>query len=285
MDLEIDGVTAGHWTDDEGGTGCTVVRFPEGTVASGEIRGGSPASREFDLLDPARAVHRLDAAVLTGGSAFGLAAADGVMAALEAEGVGFPTRAGVVPIVAALALFDLEEGRARPSAASGRAALAAATGHLPTGRVGAGAGATIAKWRGPEATRPGGLGVSVMRSGALRVAAIVAVNAAGEVDDGTTLQTVRRGGFVWPEPTGFSNTTIGVLVTNGALSKTECLLVAQGAHDGLARALVPPHMRADGDGFIAAATGGIEADVDLVRLLAVTAVEQAIRTGVDTLDV
>ncbi len=286
MDLEIKGVAVGHWTDPVAATGCTVVRFPEGTVASGEIRGGSPATREFDLLNPSRAVERLDAVVLTGGSAFGLTAADGVMLALEEEGVGFPTRAGVVPIVVALALFDLTEGDSgvRPDANSGRAAFHAANPTPVTGVVGAGTGATVGKWRGPDTTRPGGLGISVVRSGELKVAAIVAVNAAGEIDDDSTMAAVSAGELTWPEREVFGNTTIGVVATNAQLSKAECLLVAQGAHDGLARAIVPPHMRADGDGFVAAATGEVEAAADLVRLLAVGAVEQAIRSGVGTLD-
>ena len=129
MLTEIPGITVGHWTDEQARTGCTVVRFPEGTVASGEVRGGAPATREFALLDPTMLVQRLDAVVLSGGSAFGLAAADGVMVQLEDEGVGFETAAGRVPIVVGMSLFDLGEGdgSVRPGPDQGRAAAAAAT--------------------------------------------------------------------------------------------------------------------------------------------------------------
>ena len=286
MDIEIPGLTVGHWTDLDAQTGCTVVRFPEGTVASGEIRGGAPATREFEILDPSRLVDRLDAVVLSGGSAFGLAAADGVVAALEAEGQGFPTAAGVVPIVVGMSLYDLGVGSAavRPDADSGRTALDAATSDPAEGRVGAGTGATVGKWRGPDHVRNAGLGVRVVRSADLVVTAIVAVNAAGDFDDGTTMRAVKAGDLLWPHREPFGNTTIGVVVTNAHLTKSDCLIVAQGAHDGLARVIVPPHMRPDGDGFVAAATGEVEADIDHVRLLAVGAVEQAIRAGVGTLD-
>ena len=286
MDIEIPGVTVGHWTDLEAQTGCTVVRFPEGTVASGEIRGGAPATREFELLDPSRAVDRLDAVVLSGGSAFGLAAADGVVVALEAEGQGFPTAAGIVPIVVGMSLYDLGVGSSsvRPDAESGRTALGAASSDAAAGRVGAGTGATVGKWRGPEHARTAGLGVRVVRSGHLVAAAIVVVNAAGDIDDGTTMAAIAAGELLWPDREQFGNTTIGVVITNARLTKNDCLTVAQGAHDGLARAIVPPHMRSDGDGFVAAATGAMEAGVDHVRLLAVAAVEQAIRAALGTLD-
>ena len=286
MDIEIPGVTVGHWTDLDAQTGCTVVRFPEGTVASGEIRGGAPATREFELLDPSRAVDRLDAVVLSGGSAFGLAAADGVVVALEAEGQGFPTAAGIVPIVVGMSLYDLGVGSSsvRPDAESGRTALGAASSDAAAGRVGAGTGATVGKWRGPEHARTAGLGVRVVRSGHLVAAAIVVVNAAGDIDDGTTMAAIAAGELLWPDRQQFGNTTIGVVVTNARLTKNDCLTVAQGAHDGLARAIVPPHMRSDGDGFVAAATGAMEAGVDHVRLLAVAAVEQAIRAALGTLD-
>ncbi len=286
MDIEIPGVTVGHWSDLDARTGCTVIRFPEGTTASGEIRGGAPATREFELLDPSRAVDRLDAVVLSGGSAFGLAAADGVVSALEADGQGYPTQAGVVPIVVGLSLYDLAVGSStvRPDAESGSRALAAATSSPAVGRVGAGSGATVGKWRGPDRARPGGLGIHLARSGELVVAAIVAINAAGDIDDDTTMSAVAAGELSWPDREQFGNTTIGVVVTNARLTKTECLVVAQGAHDGLTRAIVPPHMRSDGDGFVAAGTGVLVAAVDHVRLLAVAAVEQAIRSGVATLD-
>ncbi len=287
MTIDIPGVEVGHWTDTAARTGCTVVRFPEGTVASGEIRGGAPATREFGLLDPSTLVSRIDAVVLTGGSAFGLASADGVVAALEEEGIGFPTAAGPVPIVVAMALFDLGVGDAsvRPGADEGRAALVAASDTPEIGAVGAGAGATVGTWRGPERARPGGLGIVSTGRDGLVVTAIVAVNAAGDIDDGTTSDAIVGGTFVGPDRSQvFANTTVGAVVTNASLDAADCLVMAQGAHDGLARSLMPPHMRSDGDAFVGAATGGVDAHVDDVRVMAVVAVEQAVRSAVATLD-
>ena len=176
----IEGVRVGHWTDIRAATGCTVLCFPEGSVASGEIRGGAPATREFDLLAPERTVQRIDAVVLTGGSAFGLAAADGVVNHLAKAGVGYPTSAGPVPIVVAMALYDLArgDGSVRPGPEEGRAAAQACdedfAGEVPVGRVGAGTGATVGTWRGPEESRPGGLGIGVAARRDLVVAALVA---------------------------------------------------------------------------------------------------------------
>ena len=204
---------------------------------------------------------------------------------LAAAGVGFETNAGPVPIVVGLSLFDLGVGASdvRPGPAAGRRALAAGSGAPEQGSVGAGTGATVGKWRGPEHAAPGGLGIHVARRGELRVAAIVAVNAAGDIDDGSLADTVLGGDLAWPVRERFGNTTIGVVATNAALTKADCLLVAQGAHDGLARAVMPAHLRSDGDAFVAAATGPVAAMVDEVRLLAVVATEQAIRGAVDTL--
>ncbi len=146
-------MAVGHWTDSRARTGCTAIILPEGTVASGEVRGGAPATREWELLGPQRTVDRVDAVLLCGGSAFGLAAADGAMSWLEEHGRGFPTPAGKVPIVVAAALFDLGVGDAsvRPGAAEGRAACEAAReGEVETGAVGAGAGATVGRWRGEQ---------------------------------------------------------------------------------------------------------------------------------------
>lgn len=278
---DVEGVAVGHWSDAGARTGCTVVLFDPPAVASAEVRGGAPASRELDLLVPGRLVERIDAAVLTGGSAFGLAAADGVMAWCEAHGRGFPTPPGPVPIVPALALFDLGVGDAsvRPGPAEGRAACdAATTGPVELGPVGAGCGATVGGWRGPDAVHPGGLGGATVRSGELVVSALVAVNAHGSIDaDGSGLDGVEAVvPGVPPPPIG--NTTIGVIVTNARLDKSGCLVVAQGGHDGLARSVVPAHTRVDGDALVAAATGTVDAPVDHVRLLAVAAVERAVRS-------
>jgi L-aminopeptidase/D-esterase-like protein len=274
---ELPGVWAGHWTDPVGLTGCTVVLFPEGTVASGEVRGGAPATRETALLAPERLVDRVDAVVLSGGSAYGLAAADGVMRFCEEQGSGFPTSAGVVPIVVGLSLYDLNVGdpKARPGADQGYAACRAASADpMALGRVGAGTGATVGTWAGADAALPGGLGGAVQRQGALVVAALMAVNASGWVDDGEQAPRPGAGGLT-------TNTTIGVVATNARLDKVGCHLLAQSAHDGLARALVPAHTRFDGDAIVAASVGPdearVEAQVDHVRWLAMTTVEQAVR--------
>lgn len=286
VDLGVAGVAVGHWSDPLARTGCTVVRLPAGSVASGEVRGGAPATRELDLLVPGRLVRQVDAVLLTGGSAFGLAAADGVAHACEAAGIGFPTAAGPVPIVVGMAIYDLAVGDAsvRPGPEEGAAAWATAIeGPVATGRVGAGTGATIAKWRGPGAVAPGGLGCARVAAGDLVVGALVVVNAAGDV--------VPVGGEPDPDLHGLSpaqaalpfatSTTIGVVVTNGRLDELGCLAAAQGAHDGLARAIHPPHLSIDGDAVVAAATGQVEATPDQVRTLAVLAFAAAIRQAVE----
>jgi L-aminopeptidase/D-esterase-like protein len=269
------GVRVGHWTDPVGMTGCTVILFPSGTVASGEVRGGAPGTREWALLAPERTVARVDAVVLSGGSAFGLAACDGVSRWCEERGIGFPTAGGPVPIVVGAVLYDLMCGdpAARPDASAGYAACEAATsGPITLGAVGAGTGATINKWRGPDAVAPGGVVSSVEVDGSLVVAALVVVNAFGSVRHGA-----RQAWLPTAERPQFEHTTIGVVATNASLDKVGCLLVAQSAHDGLARALEPVHATADGDAFVAAAVGGVEAPVDHVRLLAARAVEDAVR--------
>ncbi|MEM9564922.1 MAG: P1 family peptidase [Actinomycetota bacterium] len=314
MLTDVTGVAVGHWTDEVARTGCTVIVLPQGTVASGEVRGGAPASRELALLDPIRTVTTVDAVVLSGGSAFGLAAADGVMSALEAQGRGFETRVGVVPIVVGLSLFDLAVGDAavRPGPAEGRLALdAASTEAHAVGRVGAGTGATVGKWSGEP--QPGGIGAATRRAGPVTVSALIAVNAYGFVDDGRSVDDI--GPPVRPEVepddddddgadlgqtagagSGSSsgetatNTTIGIVATNARLDKVGCHLLAQSAHDGLARSLLPAHTAADGDAIVAAATGEVDpapddpaGPIDLahLRLLAQAAVAAAVRSVAD----
>jgi L-aminopeptidase/D-esterase-like protein len=276
MITEVDGVRVGHWTDSRALTGCTVVLFPAGTVASGEVRGGAPGTREWALLSPERTVARIDAFVLSGGSAFGLAACDGVVRWCEERGMGVATSAGPVPIVVGAVIFDLMTGdpTVRPTADAGYAAcVAARSGDVALGLVGAGTGATLNKWQGPDGVRPGGLGSTAQRQGDLVVAALIAANPFGDIRDG------RRRDWVdvkSPVP-GLTNTTIGVVATNATLDKVGCLLVAQSAHDGLARALEPVHATMDGDALVVAAVGGVTAAVDQVRLLAARAVEDAVR--------
>lgn len=296
MRIPVPGVGVGHWTDPVGRTGCTVIVLPPGTTASYECRGGAPASRELTVLEPDKSVSRVDAVLLTGGSAFGLAAADGVMRRCEELDRGVPTSAGRVPIVPALALFDLTAGdrHARPTAQDGYAAACAASGDAQlTGLVGAGTGAHTGQWRGPSGRSPGGLGTAVRQVGDVVVWSLVAVNAFGDLADGSASPSLevaehlqrsveaRRGVATGPASEVESerlHTTIGVVVTNARLDKTGCHVVAQGAHDGLARAVTPPHTRYDGDAFVAAATGEVDADLDVVRLLALAVVCDAIRS-------
>ena len=312
VDLGIAGVLVGHHTDLDARTGCTVVILPEGSVASGEVRGGAPATREFALLEPTRTVACIDAVVLSGGSAFGLAACDGVMQWCSVHERGFETKAGRVPIVVGMSLYDLGQGDAevRPTSADGyRAANVATPGPVAWGVLGAGTGATVGKWRGAEHVRPGGLGIGVVRQDEVVVVAIIAVNAVGDIDDGTVAAAIAAGSFAWPvppeqfgavteatvdpAPVG-TNTTIGVIITNALLDKVGCQLVAQSGHDGLARALFPAHARSDGDALVAVsvptppepagdeppADAGVAAagQLDVVRILATVAVEQAVRS-------
>ncbi|GAA3351511.1 P1 family peptidase [Amorphoplanes nipponensis] len=273
---------AGHWTGT--GTGVTVILPPAGTVGSGEVRGGAPATREFALLDPSRLVDRVDAVVLSGGSAFGLSAAEGVMGLLRERGAGFPTPAGPVPIVIGLSLFDGSVRTGPPDAAAGRAAaLAAYSGaELATGRAGAGAGASTGSWRGR--TDPGGLGWAERAAGPARVAAVVAVNAWGDVlgEDGTPLFGGAATGIRPAVPYPLQNTTVAVVLTDARLSKSDCFLLAQSGHTGFARAIHPAHSRYDGDAVVALATGRspVDADLDLLRAVATDTVAAAVRAAV-----
>lgn len=290
----LEGVRVGHWTHPSHLTGCTVVLLPAGTVASVEVRGGAPASRELELLAPERTVPGVDAVVLSGGSAFGLAAAEGVMRFCAEAGCGYPTPAGPVPIVAGLSLYDLRPGEPPvwPGAEAGyeaasTAAMPDGTGIAdgwPTGPIGAGAGATVGSWRSMRT--PSGLGSALLRfaatgGGEAIVVALLAVNAAGDLDGDSVERSLRSGNFQPPErpPLGTS-TTIGLICTNVRLTKLDCLLVAQSGHDGLARALMPAHTRFDGDGLIAASVGDVEASVDAVRVAATVAVSDAVRAAV-----
>jgi len=273
----------GHWTDEAARTGCTVVTFDAPVVASGEVRGGAPASREFALLEPTKLVESINAVCLSGGSAFGLAAADGVMQHLRSEEIGFETRHGVVPIVVGLSLYDLGVGdsTAYPDSSKGRAALEAASADFAVGRIGAGTGATVRKWRGPDETRPGGFGVASASRDDLTVCALLAVNAVGDIDtDGSVSAAIAGGTFEWPEVESplIENTTIGVIATNAILTKAQCRSLAEAGHDGLARAIVPAHGPGDGDALVVVSKPTVETDLATVRLLATTAVEAAVRS-------
>ena len=276
----------GHWTDNVAKTGCTVVRFLGDVVASGEVRGGAPASREFELLEPTRLVETVHAVCLSGGSAFGLATGDGVARSLRAQDIGFDTKHGKVPIVVGMSLYDLGVGNAMrwPGAPEGTDALDVASAEFDIGPVGAGAGATVGKWRGAEAASPGGLGFATVKKDNVVVSALIAVNAFGDVvSPGSTVRSeMVAGTFEWPEaesPLG-QNTTIGVIATNALVNKTQCRSLAEAGHDGFARAIFPAHGPSDGDALVAVAKPEIEADLATLRMLAATAVEQAIHSAV-----
>jgi L-aminopeptidase/D-esterase-like protein len=280
---DVGGIRVGHWTGER--TGVTVIWAPSGSVGSGEVRGGAPATRESALLDPTRLVDRVDAVVLCGGSAFGLAAADGVVRFLAERGQGFPTGAGPVPIVVGAALFDLPTG-GPPGPEEGRAAAVAAARGEPAapGRLGAGRGATVGKWRGREHAVPGGLGTAAAVEGHATVGSLVACNASGDViaGDGAVLAGSRApdGAPAFPDRGPLENTTLVVVATDARLSKTECHLLAQSAHDGLSRALRPAHTRYDGDFVVALATGEVDAHPDRLRVVTADVVAEAVRAAV-----
>jgi L-aminopeptidase/D-esterase-like protein len=283
MITAVPGLRVGHWTDPVALTGCTVVLCPPGTVGSGEVRGGAPGTRETDLLRPGTLVQEVHAVLLTGGSAFGLAAADGVVRWLEERGVGFEAGPVKVPIVPAAVLFDLGVGDpgVRPGPAEGYAACEAASDAVPEGNVGAGTGATVAKLRGPDGAVKGGLGSASRRVGDLVVGALAAVNALGEVveDDGNVIAGSRIPEGASDELPG-SNTTLVVVATNARMSKERAHLLALAAHEGLSLAVRPSHTIRDGDTAFSLATGEAEAAQRDVERLAEPVVADAIRRAV-----
>jgi len=278
----VQGLRVGHWTDLVGLTGCTVILCPDGTIGSGEVRGGAPGTRETDLLRPGMLVQHVNAVLLTGGSAFGLAAADGVMRFLEEGGVGFDTQVKRVPIVPAAALFDLWVGDpdARPGPEEGYEACLAASDQVPEGNVGAGTGATVAKLAGPGGAVKAGLGTASREDGELVVGALSAVNAVGEVldENGELLAGSRL--ELSEEPEAGTNTTLVVVATNARLTRERAHLLAQASHEGLTGAIRPAHTLRDGDTVFTLATGQVEADQRQVEALAVEAVMESIRRGV-----
>ena len=295
----VAGLKVGHHTLAERPTGCTVVLAEAGVVAGVDVRGSAPGTRETDLLDPVNLVDRVHAIVLSGGSAFGLDAASGVVRYLDERDVGYQTAAAKVPIVPAAILFDLGIGnpKIRPTAECGyKAATSASAGQISEGNVGAGAGATVGKLEGAGRAMKGGIGTaSITLPSGLIVAALVAVNAVGDVvdpatgrvvagvrtEDGQSLADARllvRSGTTVPRARPGQNTTIGVVATNARLTKTEATKVAQMAQDGVARAVSPAHTPFDGDTLFALATGAREGNADVLSIgaLAADAVAEAI---------
>jgi L-aminopeptidase/D-esterase-like protein len=300
---DVAGIKVGHFTDPRKLTGCTVILVEEGAVAGVDVRGAAPGSRETDLLDPINTVQQVHAIVLSGGSAFGLDAASGVMRYLEERGIGFKLGSAVVPIVPAAILFDLALGdpKVRPDAEAGYKACKAATSDAPAeGNAGAGAGATVGKLFGMTRAMKSGIGTAAIRlndgkSNRLTVGAIVAVNAVGDVlDPGTgkvmagartpdgksllgTMNAIIRGDQL-PPSLGGTSTTIGVVATDLKLDKAQATKVAQMAHDGLARAINPIHTPFDGDTIFALATGRSSQapNVTLIGALAAEAMARAV---------
>jgi L-aminopeptidase/D-esterase-like protein len=291
VDITIDGIMVGHTTGLLGGTGCTVVLAPAGATASLDVRGGAPGTRETDLLSPFSTVGEIHGVLLTGGSAFGLAAADGVVAYLEERGHGYMTPFGRVPLVPAAVIYDLGVGHAhsRPRPEDGYRAAASATTTTEEGSVGVGTGATVGKILGEEGWTKGGFGVaSLSLSGDVTVMAFTVVNAFGDVlaEDGSILAGARRpasgpretgsgptvagsppdGPFVDTHAyllaldehprfdAGMESTSLSVVVTDANLTKTQCSQVARMAHDGLARAVRPVHTPVDGDAIFVMST-------------------------------
>jgi L-aminopeptidase/D-esterase-like protein len=293
---DVPGITVGHATDGEGLTGCTVVLCPPDAVASGEVRGGAPGTRETDLLRPGTLVQSVHSVLLAGGSAFGLAAADGVMRYLEERGIGFDAVVARVPLVPAAVLFDLGVGDpgARPRSEDGYRACVAASDAVEEGSVGAGTGATVAKLEGPDRAVKGGVGTASSRTGDLIVGALAAVNALGEVlnEDGSVLAGVRPPaspepalGGDWPAEgtppaSGPTNTTLVVVATNAKLSKERAHLLSLAGHEGLASAIRPAHTMWDGDTVFALATGPVDADQRQLEAETVAIVGEAIRRAV-----
>ena len=300
--VDVPGLRVGHYTLSERLTGCSVVLAPDGAVGAVDVRGAAPGTRETDLLDPANLVDKVHAVLLSGGSAFGLDAATGVVRWLDEQGIGFETGYGRVPIVPAAVLFDLPVVRegdnptARPNAEAGYAACEAASTAPPAaGNVGAGAGACVGKLFGLDRCMKGGIGNASVRVGPWVVGALVACNAVGDVIDPATGQILAgartvdgqnlldtQRAFLQGErgnrPLPGTNTTIGVVATNAMLTKAQAKRLAMSAHDGLARSIRPAHTTLDGDTLFALATGTENCPVDLMLLTVMAAEATALAT-------
>jgi L-aminopeptidase/D-esterase-like protein len=279
---DVRGIEVGHFSDARRPTGCTVILARDGAVGGVDVRGAAPGTRETDLLAPGNLVTHVHAVMLAGGSAWGLAAADGAMRWLEERGIGLDVRFGTLPIVPAAVLFDLPLGdaRIRPDAAAGYAACEAASAEPPAeGNVGAGSGALVGKLFGAERAMKGGIGSASVTVGGVTVGALVACNALGDVIDPDTARVVAgartadgralldtRRALLRGEPPrpllAGTNTTLGVIATDAVLTKVQAQRLAAVAHDGLARAINPVHTMSDGDTLFALATGRVPLEGD-----------------------
>lgn len=292
---EIKGFRIGSAENTEAATGVTVIISEDGAAAGVDVRGGGPATRETDLLKPENMVQAINAVVLSGGSAYGLEAGCGVMDFLEEKGIGFDVGVGLVPIVCGASLFDLvvADSKIRPDKAMGRAACENAyAGVFCQGNHGAGTGASVGKYRGPERMMKSGQGACAVEIGDLQIGAISAVNALGDIfdengkqiagilsEDGGSLMSTSE---IVKEDVARQfdifkgNTTISCILTNGKLTKAQCTKLASIAHDGYARAIRPVHSTADGDTIFVMATGEVEVNFDALAVLATEQIEKAI---------
>ena len=299
------GFRIGHWSDPEGRTGCTVVIAPDGTRGGVDVRGGGPGTRETDVIGPFAGTDRVTAVMLAGGSAYGLSAADGAMRWLEEQGLGYPTPAGVVPIVPAAIVYDLAEGDpdARPGAEAGYSACAEAREGVPErGRVGAGCGTAASKILGRESAVPSGVGYAAAKgAGGVTVAALAVANPFGDVigtdgqplaaarsEDGSVARTADVIAAMEEPPDPFKvqpgNTTLACLMTDVPLDKAACARVARAAAAGVARAVAPVFTDVDGDVVFCLASGDGEAadrfSVLQAQTIAADVVAEAIRDAV-----
>ncbi len=289
------GFKIGHSTNLEALTGCTVILCPPGTVGSCFVSGNAPGSREIELLSPEMTVSEVHAVVLTGGSAFGLASADGVMRYLEEKGIGYQTPWAKVPIVPSAVVYDLNVGNPniRPTAEDGYKACLNASVNFETGLVGAGTGTTVGKWAGFEHRMNGGFGFSIVQSDDLIVSAVAVVNSVGDVIDknGNIIAGARANGKFIGEEKKFrfalqrkiqfgTNTTLVCVMTNAKLSKIEAYKISKRADDGLSRAIHPSHTSYDGDVVFTLATGQVDVEFEIVAELSTYVVAEAIRDAV-----
>lgn len=293
---DVPGIRVGHATDREGLTGCTAVLFDGPAVVGADVRGSAPGTRETDRLAPTASVRDTHALLLTGGSAFGLAAADGVMQLLEERGRGLDVGVARIPLVSAAVLFDLMLGsaEARPGPEMGyEAAANASASETERGSVGAGTGATVGKALGMERAMKGGVGgASVVLRGGATVAALAAVNAFGSIredgkvlagprlEDGTPADTLDLLEDVAGQARWGENTTLAIVATDARLTKSETTKIARMAHDGLARSIQPVHTTVDGDAIFAVSAGEREAATDVAGAWAAWAVREAVLDAV-----
>jgi L-aminopeptidase/D-esterase-like protein len=284
MPLLPEGVSIGHFTDEQGRTGCTVILTPDGAVPGIDVRGAAAGTLATEALRPGTVIEHAHAVLLTGGSLFGLEAAFGVMRYLDARGVGFQIGPVRVPSVAGAVIFDLLIGDpgARPDAAAGQLACEGATRDPEMGLIGAGTGATVAKGGDLGESSPGGLGIATDTAGGATVTAVMVANSVGGIWDDERSEWVAPLGS-WDRSSSLipgANTTIGAVITDARLNKEQANRVATVAHDGIARAVRPAHTMYDGDTIFCLATGALEAPYDAVEVIAADVVARAIVAAV-----